>query len=222
MKRFTDTTKWADPWFQDLNPTMKVIWAYLHDNCDNAGVWKVNIALMNYQCQGQHTRLDVSVSSEEILSAFGKEVEVLDLKRWFFPSFIPFQYGTLSLKSKPHQAVIEQLTQHGIQEKVFEGYPKGIETSQERKGTDTGSSLSGKAGKPGSPDDVRALMFEKGLDEEQAVGEADKFWNFYEAKGWVIGKSPMRKWRSAVANWLKRVPKPELDRAEMLFGEDDA
>lgn len=31
--------------------------------------------------------------------------------------------------------------------------------------------------------------------------EADKFINYYESKGWVVGKSPMKSWKGAVANW---------------------
>lgn len=31
--------------------------------------------------------------------------------------------------------------------------------------------------------------------------EADKFYNFYESKGWKIGKSPMKDWKAAVRNW---------------------
>jgi len=38
--------------------------------------------------------------------------------------------------------------------------------------------------------------------------DADKFWNFYESKGWMIGKNKMRNWHSAVATWAKS-DKPE-------------
>lgn len=29
------------------------------------------------------------------------------------------------------------------------------------------------------------------------------FWNFYEAKDWMLGKNKMKKWKSAVATWSK-------------------
>lgn len=28
-----------------------------------------------------------------------------------------------------------------------------------------------------------------------------KFWNFYEAKGWMIGKNKMKNWKSAIRTW---------------------
>lgn len=31
---------------------------------------------------------------------------------------------------------------------------------------------------------------------------AKKFFNFYESKGWLIGKSPIKKWRAAASNFI--------------------
>jgi len=30
---------------------------------------------------------------------------------------------------------------------------------------------------------------------------AQKFYNFYDAKGWMIGKNKMRNWKSAINTW---------------------
>ena len=34
--------------------------------------------------------------------------------------------------------------------------------------------------------------------------DPEQFFNFYESKGWTIGKSPMKDWRAAVRTWEKR------------------
>ena len=34
--------------------------------------------------------------------------------------------------------------------------------------------------------------------------DAESFWNFYESKGWVVGKSPMKNWKAACATWNKK------------------
>jgi DNA-binding transcriptional regulator YhcF (GntR family) len=42
--------------------------------------------------------------------------------------------------------------------------------------------------------------------------KADQFINYYESKGWVIGKSPMKSWKAAVRTWQakdKPVGKPQ-------------
>ncbi len=33
--------------------------------------------------------------------------------------------------------------------------------------------------------------------------DAEAFFDFYEAKGWVVGKAPMKDWKAAVRNWAK-------------------
>ena len=43
------------------------------------------------------------------------------------------------------------------------------------------------------------------LDEKDIVGiDAEYFWNFYETKGRLVGKSPMKNWRACIATWVKR------------------
>ena len=39
--------------------------------------------------------------------------------------------------------------------------------------------------------------------EKNKSVDAERFWNFYESKGWKVGKNPMKDWRAAVCNWAK-------------------
>ena len=39
--------------------------------------------------------------------------------------------------------------------------------------------------------------------EKNKLVDAERFWNFYESKGWKVGKNPMKDWRAAVCNWAK-------------------
>ena len=49
--------------------------------------------------------------------------------------------------------------------------------------------------------------------------DAERFVDFYESKGWVIGKnSPMRDWRAAVRNWENR---DKANAAPSLYTEAD-
>ncbi len=41
--------------------------------------------------------------------------------------------------------------------------------------------------------------------------DADRFWNFYESKGWKVGKSPMKDWRAAISNWAKENTPPQTN-----------
>lgn len=49
-------------------------------------------------------------------------------------------------------------------------------------------------------EEIAAYAAEKGY----AGFDAGRFWNFYESKGWMVGKNKMTNWRSAVSNWAGR------------------
>ena len=34
--------------------------------------------------------------------------------------------------------------------------------------------------------------------------QAERFMNFYESKGWMVGRSKMKDWKAAVRNWISR------------------
>lgn len=57
---------------------------------------------------------------------------------------------------------------------------------------------------PPTKEDVCNEMFKK-LDDFTAMGEAEKFIDFYTAKGWVVGRTKMKDWKSAVRNWIRNM-----------------
>lgn len=48
-------------------------------------------------------------------------------------------------------------------------------------------------------DEIRLQCAKIGLPET----EAETFFNYYESKGWKVGKTPMVSWPHALANWKK-------------------
>ena len=50
-----------------------------------------------------------------------------------------------------------------------------------------------------SPHEVKDYISEKGY-----TVDAQRFIDFYEAKGWMIGKNKMKDWRAAVRTWTRR------------------
>jgi len=53
--------------------------------------------------------------------------------------------------------------------------------------------------KPSNIDEVRQHWRMEGL-----CGDSDAFWDFYESKGWMVGKNPMKRWRRAASGWSRR------------------
>lgn len=120
-KRFTDSNKWKDSWFQDLPTKYKLFWIYLLDECDAAGIWKPNIRLACFQ-------IGEPFEESEVKRVFSDRIEITEDGYWFVKKFIQFQYGELSRTSKPHLSVIKILEKHKII-----GYAKGIDTLKEKE-----------------------------------------------------------------------------------------
>jgi hypothetical protein len=54
---------------------------------------------------------------------------------------------------------------------------------------------------PPTLEEAQDYFEEKGVQPR----EAEKFWNYYEANGWKVGKNKMQKWKSAAAGWISRM-----------------
>jgi hypothetical protein len=106
-KRLTDTTKWNDSWFTELPMDMKLVWIYILDTCDHAGVYKVNLRLLKFQTGTERT-------DTEIIE-YLKERIYIKADKWFIPKFIMFQYKNFFISKTP--AIIsakELLISHNI------------------------------------------------------------------------------------------------------------
>lgn len=44
--------------------------------------------------------------------------------------------------------------------------------------------------------------------------DAERFWHYYNSKGWKIGKEPMKKWQSAVITWEKQDAKSTVNNQD--------
>lgn len=58
VKRFSETLKWDDPWFQQLPGHQKLIFLYVIDRCDNAGFLEINEAVLLMHTGLNHKHLE--------------------------------------------------------------------------------------------------------------------------------------------------------------------
>jgi len=120
-KRFTDSEKWEDPFFTNLSNDEKVIWIYLLDHCDNAGVLKINIKNINYFCI-------TNITVEELFIIFQGRLTRISVDTCIINKFCIFQYGPDFLKSnnKAVQSAIKKLIEWGIVQLVGSSYTLSI------------------------------------------------------------------------------------------------
>ena len=127
-KRFVDTELWRKEWYQDLNLKEKLLVKYIFENCDVAGVWNANFRLASFII-GE----TISIDDLKAINDKKHQFDILDNGNVFVSDFIKFQYGTLSENCKPHKPIIERLKKYNLFERVSKGYPKGIETLEEKE-----------------------------------------------------------------------------------------
>lgn len=127
-KRFTETTKWRDRWFRKLSPTSKLLWWYLTDNCDNAGVIDLDLEAASFDI-GE--RVD-----EKNVGELGDRVEAMNNGKLWLRKFVPFQFGELSPESRVHQSILRLIASHGLTipyDSPPKEHPKGIHTLKDKE-----------------------------------------------------------------------------------------
>jgi|TARA_R110002124_G_scaffold121716_3_gene280070 hypothetical protein len=192
-KRMTDTDKWKKRFVRELQPQHKLLWFYILDDCNHAGIWEVDIDVASI-------RVGFDLSQDDLPSLFGDKVISFDNgDKWFIPDFIEYQYGELNQNSNVHKSVINLLNKYNL-----EGYLKGsqrVESTLKDKDTDIVI----------VKDKAKAKRFTKPtvedvLDycsERNNLVDAEKFYDYYSSNGWKVGKNPMKDWKASVRTWEK-------------------
>ena len=107
-KRFTDTNKWRKGFVRGLQGAYKLLWLYIIDECDHAGIWHVEIDVAEL-------RIGMKISVENAIKEFGNHIVIFDEgNKWFIPDFIEFQYGTLNPENRAHKSVLDLLEKYKI------------------------------------------------------------------------------------------------------------
>ena len=105
-KRFTDSRKWDDPFFVELPNKYKLLWYFILDKCNHAGIFEFSKRLVDFNLNDSYTK-------NEILEVFNGRIEVLKSGKWFIKKFICYQYGELSEANRAHNSVINILQKEG-------------------------------------------------------------------------------------------------------------
>lgn len=113
-KRLTDTEKWNDDWYISLSNDYRIIWQWLLDNCNHAGVCKRSIKLLNLMC-------NTNTSEDELVRVLEGRLIVID-NNWFIPKFLKFQYASLQSQRPVIISVIKELEKHNLIQYIPESF----------------------------------------------------------------------------------------------------
>ena len=185
-KRFTDTEKWKKGFVRSLPPAYKLLWLYMLDDCDNAGVWQVEVEVASI-------RIGAKLNEKEALKLFGNNIISFDKgSKWFIKEFVKFQQGVnhiaeLNSNSNPHKSILRIVEQY----KLLELEDNPVEVAEAVKK----AKKSNRFKKP-TLDELEHYCIER-----QNTVDIQKFYNFYESNGWKVGKNSMKDWRACIRTW---------------------
>lgn len=198
-KRFIDTDIFKKRFVRGLTSVYKLFWVYLFCECDNAGIWEVDLEVAGLYC-GQR------LSQDEIAQAFNGKIHFFkDGTKAFIPEFIEFQYGDgLNPNNPAHKGVIQKIQKYGLQNILSEGVKpqespfKGASEYQESpvKEAPKPAKIKGKAFQRPTLEEVTAYC-----DERGNLVSPQSWIDFYTSNGWKVGKNPMKDWKAAVRTW---------------------
>lgn len=102
-KRFTDTNKWKKTFIRELPSKYKLLWFYILDDCDVAGLWEVDLEIAEI-------RIGEKLDKKEAIEYLKDNINIIDNgKKWFITNFIEFQYGTQLTKTNNIYKSIEKV-----------------------------------------------------------------------------------------------------------------
>lgn len=107
-KRMTDSTKWGKPFLRALQAPYKLLWIYILDECDHAGIWQVDFEVAQLKI-GEVLKIETAIKS------FEGKISIIDGgQKWFIKDFIEFQYGELDRSNRVHNSAIKILTRYEL------------------------------------------------------------------------------------------------------------
>lgn len=194
-KRFTDTNKWKKPFIRTMKAPYKLLWLYILDECDHAGIWQIDMEVAEIKI-GERLKLD------EALRQFGTRVIFLEDKL-FIPDFIQFQYGDLNPSNRVHNSVINILQSFNLLDENYKTKElisplQGVKDKEKEK----------------DKDKDKEKDKEPKVKKEHLFSESD-FYDFEKFKLEFIGtdyeKADLKFYYESVKNWSASKGAKKLD-----------
>lgn len=99
-KRFTDTDLWkSQRWFRKLNPIFKLVFCYVKDQCNHAGIWKIDcsdlvedLGLEDFNLTEFTNNVNVEYDKISGKKINKERLRIIDKKYLWLTGFVQFQY----------------------------------------------------------------------------------------------------------------------------------
>ncbi len=177
-KRFFNNN-WDQPLFSNLTLEQKLLYKYLWERSDIAGVY-----VLNYPVMSAYVGYEVNEEIvQELVGALNNEMEIVNEQVTWFKDFVRFQQketgGPLSAASPPHKSSVKQLKKAGIFEiaylndpELYSNYPNPTLSQPLLKSySNSNSSGSGSGNSSSNGSNSTSYILSKSIAERLCVTE---------------------------------------------------
>ena len=202
-KRFTDSEKWKKPFIRSMKAPYKLLWLYILDECDHAGIWQVDIEVAQI-------KIGEALNTEDALKYFGEKViSFSNGEKWFIPDFIEFQYGQLKNDNRAHNSAIQILNKFNLIDEQNKPLISPLQGAMDKD-------------KDKVKDKEMDKDKEKGGEEIEIWPSFNDFWDDYEKK---VGKPDTKKQWDKLSQKdkeaaIRYIPAYKLTQPEKKFRKD--
>jgi hypothetical protein len=186
------TSFWSDPFIQDLDNDHRLFYLYLltNERTKQCGIYEISKKQMAFELGYSIDRVSKLLAyfikvGKILYSETTKEVA---LKNWL-------KYNG-STSPKVVSCIKSELCV--VKDRVLIEYVNGMYTASQEEQEQEEEEEQEKDTKFKKPtiEEIALYMEEKGMNNV-----SERFYNFYEAKGWMIGKNSIKNWKACVSTW---------------------
>jgi hypothetical protein len=186
------TSFWSDPFIQDLDNDHRLFYLYLltNERTKQCGIYEISKKQMAFELGYSIDRVSKLLAyfikvGKILYSETTKEVA---LKNWL-------KYNG-STSPKVVSCIKSELCV--VKDRVLIEYVNGMYTASQEEQEQEEEEEQEKDTKFKKPtiEEIAIYMEEKGMNNV-----SERFYNFYEAKGWMIGKNSIKNWKACVSTW---------------------
>lgn len=155
-KRFRDTRLSREAWYRKLAPKFKCAWDFICDECDQAGMWAIDMDAMSFYV-GEEIELSEFMS---LINADKMRIEPFGNDKIWIVGFVEFQNGSLSEKSPAHKPIFTLLKKYRLLDRVLNRVSSRVSDTLQ----------------------VKVTVKEEGIvkEEEKVIGDEIKFFAIEE------------------------------------------
>lgn len=202
-KRFTDSDKWKKPLIRSLQAPYKLLWLYILDDCDHAGIWQVDMPVAEI-------RIGEKLDEKEAIKSFGDKIVVIDNgEKWFIKDFIEFQYGELNPTNRVHESVLTILKKYKIKEHI-----SPLQRAKDKDKDKEKDKVRDKDKEP-VPQLIEFLAYvqEKSTDYLLIQESAKLKYESWIENGWKDGNDkPIGNWKTKLLNTIPHLKKIDINK----------